>query len=164
MSGNHRPGDCCPAIVPDQASLVPPGAYAGHLTLLRSGNRVFLALGVERGGEMAAVPLSDAIADLREQLQKAIAAGGDEELRFELGSVVLELEMTLNTSAGGNVKASLWSVVTVGGSADRARGSAHRLTLNLIPRLASTPRRRVLVGDDTDELPPRHPVEDDEDD
>lgn len=113
---------------------------------------------------MAGVPLSDAIADLRAELQKAIAAGGDEELRFELGSVVLELEVTLSTSAGGNVRAGLWSVVTVGGSADRARESVHRLTLNLTPRLAGAPRRRVLVADDTEELPPPHPVDDDEDD
>jgi hypothetical protein len=74
---------------------------------------------------MAAVPLSDAIADLRAELQQAIAAGEGEELRFELGPVVLELEVTLTMSGGGNVRVGLWSVVTAGVSADHARGSVH---------------------------------------
>jgi hypothetical protein len=110
---------------------------------------------------MAAVPLSDAIADLRAELQQAIASGEGEELRFELGSVVLELEVTLSTSGGANVRGGLWTVVTAGASADHSRGSVHRLTLTLTPRLAGAPRRRVLVADDElDEPPPAHPAVD----
>jgi len=110
---------------------------------------------------MAAVPLSEAIADLRAELQRAIAAGDGEELYFELDSVVLDLEVTLNTSAGGNVRVGLWSVVTAGVSADHARGSAHRLTLTLTPHLESMPRRKIRVWDEIDGLPPPHPAADD---
>ncbi len=109
------------------------------------------------GEEMTAVPLSDALADLRAELQQAIAAGEDEDLRFELGPVVLELEVTLSTSAGANARAGLWSVVTAGVSADHSRGSVHRLTLTLTPRLRDASSDRVLVLDsDLDELPPAH--------
>lgn len=110
---------------------------------------------------MAAVPLSDAIADLRAELQRAIAAGEGEELRLELDSVVLELEVTLTTSGGGNVRVGLWSVVTAGASADHARGSVHRLTLTLTPRLDSAPQKKVRVGDEIGGLPPAHPAMED---
>ena len=108
------------------------------------------------GDEMAVVPLSKAIADLRAELQEAIAAGEGEELRFELDSVVLELEVTLATSGGGNVRVGLWSVVTAGASADLGRGSVHRLTLTLTPRLESAPHGKVRVGDKVGGLPPAH--------
>src|SRR6266498_1536917 len=95
------------------------------------------------GEEMAAVRLSDALADLRAELQQAVAAGEDEELRFELGSVVLELEVTLSTSAGANARAGLWSVVTAGVSADHSRGSVHLC----VPKTPSTSCDQVIFVD-----------------
>jgi len=134
------------------------GLSAGHRALLGFRQPGLPCLG---GEEMAAVPLSDAIADLRTELQQAIAAGQGEELRFELGPVVLELEVTLTTSAGGDVRVGLWSVLTAGASADHSRGSVHRLTLTLTPRLDSAPQKEVLVADAPGGLPPAHPVEGD---
>ncbi|MCX4979515.1 trypco2 family protein [Streptomyces sp. NBC_00620] len=104
---------------------------------------------------MADVPLAEAIAKLRMELQTAIAAGEGESLKFELDSVVLELEVALSTGVEANAKAGLWSVVTAGASMERSRGSTHRLTLTLAPRLAGAPDgQRVQVGDDMAKRPP----------
>ncbi|MFD9903764.1 trypco2 family protein [Streptomyces sp. NPDC059063] len=97
---------------------------------------------------MAEVPLAEAIARLRRELQDAIAAGQGEQLKFELDAVVLELEVALSTGAGAGAKAGFWSVLTAEATADHRRGSTHRLTLTLTPRLADAPDgRRVQVGD-----------------
>ncbi|MEV5548635.1 trypco2 family protein [Streptomyces sp. NPDC052309] len=98
---------------------------------------------------MAEVPLAEAITDLRRELQDAMAAGQGEQLKFELDSVVLELEVTLSTGAGAGAKAGFWSVLTAEATADHRRGSTHRLTLTLTPRLSDAPDgQRVRVGDD----------------
>jgi hypothetical protein len=103
---------------------------------------------------MAEVPLADAITNLRSELQKAIAAGDGEQLRFELDEVVLELNVSFATSGHADAKVGLWTVLTTGVSADHSRGSTHRLTLTLSPRLASAPGQKVSVGDRVAEPPP----------
>jgi hypothetical protein len=104
---------------------------------------------------MTEVPLAEAIADLRRELQDATTAGQGEQLKFELDSVVLELEVALSTGAGANAKAGFWSVVTAEATADHRRGSTHRLTLTLTPRLSDAPDgQRVQVGDDLSVRPP----------
>lgn len=97
---------------------------------------------------MAEVPLAEAIANLRAELQEAIAAGAGEELRFELGEVVLELDVALTASGEVKGKVSAWKVLTAEASAELARASTHRLTLTLTPRLAGAPGETVSVGDD----------------
>jgi hypothetical protein len=103
---------------------------------------------------MAEVPLADAITNLRQELQKAIAAGEGEQLRFDLDAVVLELDVALTTSGHAEAKAGLWTVLTVGASVDHSRGSTHRLTLTLSPRLADAPEQKVSVGDRVAAPPP----------
>jgi hypothetical protein len=107
------------------------------------------------GGPVAEVPLAQAIKELRAQLLQAIDAGKDEPLRFELDSVVLELQVALTTSGSAEAKVGLWSVLTLGASGDHSRGTTHRLTLTLSPRLADArPGEKTLIGDDTDGPPP----------
>jgi hypothetical protein len=106
-------------------------------------------------GTVAEVPLAQAIKELRAELLQAIDAGKDEPLRFELDSVVLELEVALTTSGGGEAKVGLWSVLTLGGSAEHGRGTTHRLTLTLSPRLADAkPGEKLQIGDDVAGPPP----------
>jgi Trypsin-co-occurring domain 2 len=104
---------------------------------------------------VAEVPLAQAIKELRAQLLQAIDAGKDEPLRFELDSVVLELQVALTTSGSAEAKVGLWSVLTLGASGDHSRGTTHRLTLTLSPRLADArPGEKTLIDDDTDGPPP----------
>ncbi|MGW0834344.1 trypco2 family protein [Streptomyces prunicolor] len=105
---------------------------------------------------MAEVPLAEAITKLRRELRQAMDDGDGEPLKFELDSVVLELEVGITTTGGADAKVGLWSVVTLGSSVERERGSLHKLTLTLSPRLADAPGKNVLVGDevtDVAELP-----------
>ncbi|GCB53475.1 hypothetical protein SNL152K_10832 [Streptomyces sp. NL15-2K] len=102
---------------------------------------------------MAEVPLAEAITDLRRELQQAMAAGEGEPLKFELDSVVLELEVGVATKGNADAKVGLWSVLTLGSSAEHTRGSLHKLTLTLSPRLADAPDKNVLVGDQVAEVP-----------
>lgn len=104
---------------------------------------------------MAEVPLAEAIANLRSELQSAMADGQEEQLKFELDSVVLELDVAISTGAGTGVKAGFWSVVTAEASADHRRGATHRLTLTLTPHLSgTTDGQRVRVGDEMSVRPP----------
>jgi len=102
---------------------------------------------------MAEVPLAEAITKLREELRQAMDDGDGESLKFELDSVALELEVGVTTTGGADAKAGLWSVVTLGSSVERSRGSVHKLTLTLTPRLAGEPDKNVLVGDEVTDVP-----------
>lgn len=103
---------------------------------------------------MAEVPLAEAITDLRRELQETMAAGESEPLKFELDSVVLELEVGVTTKGNADAKVGLWSVLTLGSSAEHSRGSRHKLTLTLSPRLADAPDKKIQVGDEVAEVPP----------
>jgi hypothetical protein len=66
------------------------------------------------------------------------------------------------TSTGkSEAKAGLWTVVTLGASADHTRVSVHKLTLTLSPSLSDAPPgQKVLVGRDGTGLPPLPKPED----
>jgi Trypsin-co-occurring domain 2 len=101
---------------------------------------------------MAAVPLADAITNLRHELQRAIGDGEGERLRFELDAVVLELDVALDTA--GDAGTGQWTVMSVGDVEVRRPGSAHRLTLTLTPRLVGAPGQKVSVADQVTAPPP----------
>lgn len=104
---------------------------------------------------MAEVPLAEAITGLRTELQQAMAAGADERLKFELDSVVLELQVAITSTGKTDAKVGLWSVLTLGASADHTRGSVHKLTLTLSPTLTDAPPgQKVRVGQHGTGLPP----------
>ncbi len=103
---------------------------------------------------MAEVPLAEAITDLRRELLRAMTTGEGEPLKFELDSVVLELEVGITTKGNAEAKVGLWSVLTVGSSAEHSRGSRHKLMLTLSPRLADAPDKKVQVGDEASGVPP----------
>ena len=100
------------------------------------------------------VPLGEAIRSLRAELLQAMQDARDEELRFALGPVELEFQLTTTTeaSAGGAVR--FW-VIDADAKGSRASGSTHTLRLTLTPVHASKVQdgaADVLV---TSELRPR---------
>ena len=104
--------------------------------------------------EEGLVPLGAAIRSLRAELLQAMQDARDEELRFALGPVELEFQLTATTeaSAGGAVR--FW-VIDAEAKGSRASASTHTLKLTLTPVHAS----KVQDGDDdvlvTSELRPR---------
>jgi hypothetical protein len=83
-----------------------------------------------------AVGLAEAVRALRAELTSAMAEGADQALRFELGPVEMEFLLEVNREAGGQGGVRFW-VVSVGGSGSVARGSTHRVTLQLVPKTSS---------------------------
>jgi len=106
---------------------------------------------------VADIPLAEAITNLRHELQRAIARGAGEQLQFQLDSVVVELNVALNTTGRAEAKAGFWTVVSVGTSADHSRQSTHKLTLTLSPQLAGVPGEKIKIGDQVAEPPPAVP-------
>jgi Trypsin-co-occurring domain 2 len=86
--------------------------------------------------DSAGVGLADAVRALRAELTSAMTEGADQALRFELGPVEMEFLLEVNREAGGQGGVRFW-VVSLGGSGSVARGSTHRVTLQLAPRTSS---------------------------
>ena len=91
------------------------------------------------------IELASVIRDLRDELERAIVEGKDEQLRFELGPIELEVSIAVERSDGAAGKVRFW-VVDAG--ADRKKDSAttQRITLTLSPKLAGTRRPPQVAG------------------
>lgn len=81
------------------------------------------------------VELASVIRDLREELAQTIVAAEGEALRFELGSIELELSVALERSGQAGAKVRFWVVESGADAAVRAT-SAQRISLTLRPTLA----------------------------
>jgi Trypsin-co-occurring domain 2 len=92
-----------------------------------------------------AVELSAVIEHLRAELSAAMQAGRDQELRFELGTIQVELAVVLERSAEPGGKVRFW-VVEAGVDGRYATSRTQRLQLTLEPRSATDPGRRPWVA------------------
>jgi hypothetical protein len=90
------------------------------------------------------IPLASAIRSLRHELVAAVQEGQDEDVRFALGPIELELQLEITREAGGDAKIGFW-VVTLGGRAGRSTGTLHTVRLSLSPVLASDAGDTPLV-------------------
>ncbi|MFD3519921.1 trypco2 family protein [Streptomyces sp. NPDC058653] len=91
--------------------------------------------------------LPEAVASLREQLSEAVALAANENLVFDVEAVEIELQLTATNVVRGEVKATLWQVVSLGGGGERSSAGTHRVTLSLTPQFVDQPGRRVRVSD-----------------
>jgi hypothetical protein len=82
------------------------------------------------------LPLARALSSLRAELAEAIEAARQEELRFKVESIEVNLQVVATTSGGGSAELGLWQVVKVGGKLDHSRGATHSVKLTLTPDLA----------------------------
>jgi hypothetical protein len=91
------------------------------------------------------IELSALIKELRQELSEAMRAGADEDLRFELGPVELELSVAVERSGGPNAKVRFW-VVEVGGDAKVSSATAQKIKLTLDPQDTRHPDRKPLIS------------------
>jgi hypothetical protein len=87
--------------------------------------------------------LTEVIAQLRAELAEAMRAGEDEQLRFELGPVELELTVGVDKEAKPGAKAKFW-VLEMGTEARFSTTSTQRIKLTLDPRHGG--RRPEIAG------------------
>jgi len=92
-----------------------------------------------------AVELAELIGQLRAELTTAMAEGGGEDLRFELGDVELELNVKVAKEVKSGAKVRFW-VVDAGVDGKVAADSGHVIKLTLTPHLASRPGRRPTIS------------------
>lgn len=80
------------------------------------------------------IELAEVVRQLRSELNLARAASDDEELRFLLGPIELEVTVALEREGGLGGKVRFW-VVELGADAKATATSTQRIKLTLTPQL-----------------------------
>lgn len=83
--------------------------------------------------ENSGLPLADAVRQLRAELLAATEEGREQELKFTVEEIELELNLVLDTRKKVDGRFSVWRV-SAGGGRERGRQETHRMTLKLKPR------------------------------
>lgn len=96
------------------------------------------------------IPLADAIRRLRDELMSAAVEGADKDVRFRLGPIQLDLEVTASYSGGGEAGIR-WYLISIGGKAEASKARTHTIHLELHPLGADG--QDLVVGARADEEP-----------
>jgi hypothetical protein len=91
------------------------------------------------------IELASVIRDLRQELERAVVAAEGEALRFELGSIELELSVALERSGQAGAKVRFW-VVESGADASVTATSTQRISLALQPTLVGANNPPLITG------------------
>lgn len=91
------------------------------------------------------IELAAVVRDLRAELESVIAAGRDEELRFELGPIEMETTVVVDRSTDMSGKVRFW-VMEAGADRKTDTSNTLRISLSLEPRLAATGRSPLIDG------------------
>jgi NTP-dependent ternary system trypsin peptidase co-occuring protein len=91
------------------------------------------------------IELSSVIRDLREELERAVAAAQDAQLRFEVGTVELEVSVALERTGHAGAKVRFW-VVEAEANAAVGAASLQRITLALTPVLTASGTSPLVSG------------------
>ena len=117
----------------------------------RSGWCAMIDVGHEEGGAMAdEIGLADAVAALRGELERAMAASKGEQVRFRLGTVEMEFTVEVTTEGKGAAGVRFF-VFSADAGGSRARATAHRVKLQLQPW---GPQGDIDITDDSVVAPP----------
>ncbi|WP_220503620.1 trypco2 family protein [Microbispora sp. H13382] len=81
------------------------------------------------------IGLAEWLEQLRTELGTASVAGKDQDIRFELGPIDLEVEVTATQERGGKGGIKLW-VLNGDASKKRTSGTTQRIKISLTPRQA----------------------------
>lgn len=90
------------------------------------------------------IELASVIRDLRDELETAVAVGGGEELRFELGPIELEVTVAVERSGGAGGKVRFW-VVELGGELKTDATDTQWIKLTPTPRLGGGKGGKAFV-------------------
>lgn len=91
-----------------------------------------------------ALPLADAIASLRAELERAMTAARatEEGLRLDAQAVQLTVEVTATTTGTGRAGIRWW-LLDAGGEASHARATTQSVTLTFVPTVPDADGGRV---------------------
>ncbi len=91
------------------------------------------------------IELATVIRDLREELEQAVVAAEGERLRFELGTIELEVSVALERTGNAGAKVRFW-VVESGANAAVNSTSTQRITVALKPTLTGSGNSPLVSG------------------
>jgi len=92
-----------------------------------------------------ALQLAEVVANLREELLEAMRAGEGQPLRFELGTVELELTVAVEKEAKPGAKVKFW-VLEVGTEARLASTNTQKLKIRLEPVDPARGGRKPMIS------------------
>ncbi|MFI8346267.1 trypco2 family protein [Streptomyces sp. NPDC085596] len=96
------------------------------------------------GGAMERIGLAETIAAVRQELTTSIEEAQGADIRFQVGEVMLELEVEVQRVSGKKGGLKVW-VLEAGGEKSRSDSHTHRLSVPITPVSADgTP---LLTGD-----------------
>jgi hypothetical protein len=81
---------------------------------------------------MERILLKDAVTALRQDLIESIAAAQGENLKFEVGEIIMEFQIEIEQSVSGNGNIKCW-VVEMGTESVGKDKSVHKVTIPLKP-------------------------------
>ncbi|MFF9351280.1 trypco2 family protein [Streptomyces sp. NPDC014734] len=93
------------------------------------------------------IELATVIRDLRDELERAVVAAEGEALRFELGTIELEMSVALERSGNAEGKVRFW-VVETGAQAAVGATSTQHIRLTLKPALTGSDK--IFIGGDAE--------------
>ncbi|RPF21460.1 trypco2 family protein [Myceligenerans xiligouense] len=101
---------------------------------------------------MGQIELAKAIEALRSELEAARSAGDGKGLRFEVGSVDLELQAAVTAEGGGSAGIKWW-LLEGGAEASASRATTQTVKLSLTPKIVDRngtvqPQTPLLDGRD----------------
>ncbi len=101
------------------------------------GARIVYSLAWDEGPAMndksaSDVRLSDAIGQVRSELERATEAGKDSRLAFRAGPVELEFQVAFEATAAADAGVRVW-VLSAGAKGEATRSASHRLKVTLTP-------------------------------
>lgn len=81
----------------------------------------------------AELGLAEAIEAVRSELRRAQDLGRESDVRFSVGDVEVEFAVDTTRKAGGEAAIKVLSVLSLGGTGERASGETHRVKVTLSP-------------------------------
>lgn len=108
------------------------------------------------GKDIDEAGLAEAIEVLRGELHKAQDTGRDNDVRFSVGSVEVELAIEVFKKGGGEVSIKVLNLLSIGGRGELSKGRTNRVKVILNPvsvngepfEIASAQNRRPDVIED----------------
>ncbi|MFD5780028.1 trypco2 family protein [Streptomyces sp. NPDC126933] len=100
-------------------------------------------------GDRMGIELADLLASLRSEIDRARLDADDQEVRFRINSIDLELQVAVERSAEAQAGVRFW-VVSLGGKGGVKTGETHVVKLSLTAETKTGDA--VLTGDDVSDL------------
>jgi Trypsin-co-occurring domain 2 len=90
------------------------------------------------------VELAEFVAQLREELGRALAEGTEKAIKFACGPIDLEMEVSVERAADAGARIRFW-VVDADASGKRGMKSTQRIRMTLTPSAADAPLEQLRI-------------------